>query len=145
MTAGPLPDKWYSRDFPMLIEVTRRIDETGDPVSMDDVNEALGMTIEEAWSAIGALHRAGFLVGVQAGNEWVAVVDVTGKAYQATGLHPGDDDIAALVAMFTAAAEETSDPAEKTRLRALAIGIRDVSSDVLKRVAAAYIASRIPS
>jgi hypothetical protein len=135
MTAGPLPDKWYSRDFPMLIEVTRRIDETGDPVSMDDVNEALGMTIEEAWSAIGALHRAGFLVGVQAGNE----------AYQATGLHPGDDDIAALVAMFTAAAEETSDPAEKTRLRALAIGIRDVSSDVLKRVAAAYIASRIPS
>src|SRR4051794_30921569 len=108
------------------------------------------MEADDVQAALKALARRGLIDVVQSRGiggpqPVVAITDVSGEAYVMTGLHPGDDDIEALVDAFRQAAEETTDPDEKGRLQKVGETLKDVSGDVAKRVLAAYIAARIPS
>lgn len=144
--AGPLPDVWYRRDFPALIEIARNID-AGRHVHFDTLRDALGFSNEETRQALEALQRRGLVTnGLRTEEQGLLVVtEISGAAYTMTGLHPGDDDVAALVAAIESAAERESDPEEKRRLRRIAEGMANASGEVLKLAIAAYLAGRIPS
>jgi len=128
-----LDDVWATRDFPVLVEVTRRID-AGEPgVLVDVVAATLGVPASEVKLAGAALERRGLVVVKGAwGDNVLSFTAVSGEAYFLTGLHPnGDDAVSALVDALRQAADLSPDPGEKSRLRALADGALGVGRDVL--------------
>lgn len=132
----PLPDVWVHRDYPVLREVTRRLDAGESNVLVQDVAPALHMDVGEVARAGRALSRRGLVETMGAAEvEVLAFQDVSGQAYLLTGLHPdGDDAVTQLVSALRQAADRTRDPDEKSRLRALADGVGGVSRDILSGV-----------
>ena len=145
MNDKPLDDVWSSRDFPALVEVTRRIDEGARAVMVAEVAEVLDWPEDKAQQALGALRDRGLIVPGKEGPGPVAyAVGVTSEAYFLTGLHPdGEDAVTSLVQALQQAAEHVDDPAEKSRLRALADSALGISRHVLGGVLTAVITRQI--
>ena len=140
-----LPDVWFSRDYPVLIEVCRQLDAGERTVRIHDVADKLKMDVEAVENAGMALQRRG-LVETRGIDQWRVFdfTDASGEAYLLTGLHPsGDDAVSALVAALRQAADLTDDPAEKSRLRGLADSALGVSRNVLGGVLTAYISHQL--
>jgi DNA-binding transcriptional MocR family regulator len=128
-----LPDVWTTRDFPVLVEVARRIDAGDQTPRVEEVAATLDMPVEQVQLAGAALKRRGL---VDAFGAWQAEIlrfrNLSGEAYFLTGLHPsGDDAVAALVDALRQAADQVDDPQEKSRLRTLADNALGVGRDVL--------------
>jgi len=136
-----LDNVWTARDFPVLKEVTRRIDAGGSGVVMiRDIANSLEMSSDDVRNAVRALERTGYLRATWGlgGNGYIN--DITASAYLTTGLHPDGDDLAArLIDAALQAAELTDDPDERTRLRRFADGAANVSRTVLSGVITAVI------
>jgi hypothetical protein len=112
--AKPLRDRWANRDFPVLVEVTRRIDEGVSAVLDRDIAESIPMPVEEVQLAISALERRGFVESMATFDGAMEVVEVAGQASLLTGLYPDGEDVTErLASVFRQAAERTSDPEEK--------------------------------
>lgn len=128
-----LPDVWTTRDFPVLVEVARRIDAGDTTPRVEEVAAALAMPVEQVQLAGAALRRRGLvetLGALQA--EVLRFKNLSGEAYLLTGLHPsGDDAVSALVDALRQAADQVEDPQEKSRLRTLADNALGVGRDVL--------------
>jgi len=147
MTSKPLDDVWYSRDFPVLVEVTRRIDQSNDLPTIDDIATALDVTPDDVAQAGSALLRRGLIKAIGAAEiPVIRFTDVSAEAYFLTGLHPsGDDAITSLVSALRQAADQVDDPDEKTRLRRLADGLLGISKNVASGVLTAFINQQINS
>lgn len=136
-----LDDVWSTRDFPVLVAAARRIDQGEDTVDVADLVADTNLSEEEVVRAGLALTRRGLL---EAMGSWGAPVlrvkNLSGEAYLLTGLHPdGDDAVSQLVSALRQAADQTPDPVEKSKLRALADNAGAVSRDVLAGVLTAVI------
>jgi hypothetical protein len=145
--AEKLDDVWYSRDYPVLLEVAIRID-AGQVPRADAIAQATGMSQEDVMLAGAALKRRGLVDGVPVNQQVGLIVftEVSGSAYLMTGLHPdGDEDISDLVGALRQAADQVSDEDDRSLLRRAADSLRGVSRDVLTGVLTAYINTRIPS
>jgi hypothetical protein len=139
-----LDDVWATRDYPVLREVTRRIDAGDVHVHQDVIADATGLEVEEVKQAASALERRG-LVTLTHDLGPVRFVDVSGSAYLITGLHPdADDALSRLVQALQQAAEQTSDQDERSRLRRVADALLGVSRDVMTGVLTAYLSSLVP-
>lgn len=128
-----LPDVWTSRDYPVLVEVVRRLDGGERVVRMLDVATALGMPDRDVQNAGMALSRRR-LLEVRGMDQWDVFdfLDASGEAYFLTGLHPdGDEAVSRLVSALRQAAELVDDPVEKGRLRTLADGALGIGREVL--------------
>ena len=140
-----LEDVWASRDYPVLVEVTRRID-AGEMPSVDQVRDALAIDNETMKLATKALVRRQLVHGF--GSAEASIIqfsDVSAEAYFLTGLHPsGDDALSRLVDTLRQAADQTPDPEEKSRLRKAADAMLNISRDVAVGVMTAYISQQIP-
>lgn len=137
---------WTDRDRPVLVEVTNRKDAGADLVHLREVAATTGLGPDDVGRALLALERTGYLRldGKDHEDPVGCVTDVTGAAYLATGLHPdGDDAVSQLVKALRQAADQTSDPAEKGKLRTLADNAGAVSRDVLAGVLTALIAGGV--
>lgn len=136
-----LDDVWASRDLPVLVEITRRIDEGDSPIDVSSVAEALGIDPEIGARAVHALSRRRLIDVKWFGgreNGWIS--NVAGEAYLLTGLHPnGDDLVHRLIEAAVQAAELIDDPEEKSRLRRFADGALGVSRDVMSGVLTAVL------
>ena len=134
-----LPDVWATRDFPILKAAALYVDR-GQAPGYDELASQTGLGAEDVALGVAALGRRG-LIQVEttlAGTGWIT--DVSGEAYLITGLHPdGDDALEALASMFRQAADRTSDPDEKSRLRKAASAIGDVIGQLGAGVMTAYI------
>jgi hypothetical protein len=141
MTSHPLPDVWASRDFPVLVEVTRRIDAGEHTIEVVTVADALGMDSREVALAGAALQRRNLVKAFGADQFSVlAFYEVTADAYFLTCLHPsGDDAVSNLVEAIRQAADQVEDPDEKSRLRSLADQALNVSREVLSGVMVAVM------
>lgn len=139
MSTEKLHDVWASRDFPILRAATQAIDSGGRP-RISELAEATGLGEEEVEHGLQALERRR-LVAIQStmsGPLWVN--DVAGEAYLMTGLHPdGNDALEALAGIMRQAADRTSDPDEKGRLRRAASAIGDIVGQVGAGVMTAFI------
>lgn len=140
-----LDDVWVNRDYPVLREVTRRIDQGQRPVPTIHVAEAIGLPVEEVALAAAALERRGLVEVLSTYAEGPEdFIEVSGEAYLLTGLHPsGDDALSSLVAALRQAADLEPDPAEKGRLRAAADGLLNVSRGVATGVLTAWLTQQV--
>lgn len=142
-----LPDVWAARDFPVLVAAARRFDEGESTVRVEDLAADTGLTKEEIERAGMALERRGLVetMGV-AQMPVLRLRNLSGQAYLLTGLHPdGDDAVSQLVSALRQAADQTSDPTEKGRLRTMADNAGAVSRDVLAGVLTAVITGGMAS
>lgn len=146
MTDKPLADVWATRDFPVLVEVTRRIDAGEQYFSTDEVAEALNFTPEEVERAARALKRRGLVEDEGSGMGRTAFSDVAGEAYFMTGLHPdGDEVLDRLISALEHAAEQAKDPEERGRLRRAAEALGSVTRDVAVNIVGAVVGVAVTS
>lgn len=140
-----LKDVWTDRDFPVLVEVTRRRDAGEDFITAESIATALEMPYEEVAQAGKALQRRGLITASGSMAAEIETFDeVSGEAYFLTGLHPnGDDLVSALVSALRQAADQVADPAEKSRLRTLADNVGSVGRDVLGGVLTAVLTAGV--
>ena len=141
----PLDDVWLTRDFPVLKEVTRRID-AGEGIAQSiDIANALGIENDKVVLAAKALDRRDLVALDQGYGGTVNFLDVSGEAYLITGLHPnGEDALTGLVEALQQAADQVDDPEERSRLRRAAEAVRGVCRDIMTGVLTAYLTTRIP-
>lgn len=140
-----LNDVWNNRDFPVLVEVTRRRDAGEHFITAESIATALEMPYEAVAQAGKALQRRGLITASGSMAAEIETFDeVSGEAYFLTGLHPnGDDLVSALVSALRQAADQVADPAEKSRLRMLADNVGSVGRDVLGGVLTAVLTAGV--
>lgn len=134
-TTDRLPDVWVSRDYPVLREAVRMIDQGRSMPGVNELATATGLGPEQVKLAVAALERRGLVEAFHTLGGVVSISSVAGEAYFTTGLHPeGDDMVSQLMSALRQAAERSPDASEKTRLRKLADAAGDVTRDVLAGV-----------
>ena len=148
---GPAMDKlgdvWASRDYPVLREVTRRLDQGAGLVNTSDIAAALSMTEEASGLALAALERRGLISGlvmVIGVGFPLGVCEVSGDAYLLTGLHPdGADALSSLVGALRQAADSSADVDERGRLRRAADALGGISRDIGAGVFTAWLTHQV--
>jgi hypothetical protein len=146
MTDKPLADVWASRDFPVLVEITRRLD-AGGSVFLSAVVEALPLSDDEVDRAVRALQRRGLVTEVARTLGGDAIIDdVTGEAYLLTGLHPSPEAGAdRLMAALEQAIDKAPEGERKTRLQKIRDGLLSAGRDLVVDVASGVITGQIPT
>lgn len=142
-----LPDTWHSRELPVLRSIVRTVDSlqpreraalTAGDIALR-VNDAAGEGVhfnnDEVTRAVKALSRGGYIVRADAerlGGGVIRVVDITEKAYRATGAWPSREAMAdKLLAALEDLAEYSDDPIEKSRAKKAAEALGGFSRDTL--------------
>lgn len=129
----PLADTYVSRDFPVLVEVTRRIDAGARNVRSTDIASALDRDHSEVCLALRALARQDLLEvkWPMAVDSFGMVTDDSGRAYQLTGLHPdGDDLLEQLSSVVKQLEDKTSDEDDRSALRKFRQSLVELPSQV---------------
>lgn len=144
MVDAGLPDRWSSRDYPVLVATARVLDSGEMPASVSDVAAQLDATLDydEIIAALkGLLH--GYIVGkpmdTMGGTIDFFVTDLTERGRRAVGLWPSGEAADALVDALRQAESLTDDPEEKTMIRRAAGAIGSVSRDIMVDVVAAVV------
>lgn len=137
----PLPDRWNTRDFPVLLEIARGLDSGALP-DQEKITADLDITVDELNTAWQALREGGYLRLVEgrprrlSDKETTRLV-LTERGYRAVGLWPSEKSADTLVDLLRRAEELTDDPEEKTLIRRAAGAVGSVSRDVITDVVAA--------
>lgn len=136
------PDRWHSRDFPVLLEVARLLDDGARHVQVRDL-EATGFDFKQLIAALGALVP-GYLTGKQldtlAGPVDFVVTGLTERGRRTTGLWPQEDAASdALVELLNQAADGTTDEDDAGNLRKAGRLLKSVPGNVIADVTAALI------
>lgn len=147
-----LEDVWFSRNLPVLLEVTRRIDRgeySGLGVEPEDLLGGLDPKMfdrERVDPALDALERRGLILTKQFGMVgYKTVTQIDGSAYTATGLHPdGDDVVDRLGSALKQAADQSADEDEQSGLRKATRGLGEVSRGVAVGVISAALTGYLP-
>lgn len=144
MHLEPLPDRWQTRDFPVLRAAAACLESQDlPPVRADQLAEQTGFTEDDVIRACQALHPtyiAGKPLGTMAGVMDFFVTGLTDAGRRATGLWPkGDDAVAQLLDALRLAEDFTDDPDDKSALRKAGGQLASVSRDVLAEVIAAVV------
>lgn len=140
-----LDDVWTSRDFPVLREVARLLDQEGNTVRVADLERATGLSGEDLQRSVRALEARGLLhtLGVGSGKI-LRVGRLSGEAYVLTGLHPrGEDAIDRLIDALMQAAEQASEPEQRTKLKRAAEALGEVTKSVTSGVMTAIVSGAI--
>lgn len=148
MTTDRLPDRWESRDRPVLMEIARRLEAEGG-ASIDSRQVAAAMSLDEAECArvVVALSEGGYITLAGApitawgtGPLITLVADLTSRGRREVGLWPDQEAAAdALVELLNQAADAVPDEHEAGALRNAGRLLRGVPSAVIADVTAALI------
>ena len=132
-----LNDVWLSRDYPMLVEIMRIVEEEGLSIQAFQWKHILE-TEEDQQRALYALRARGLIETRELASYIDSITNVSGEAYTLVGLHPSGEDLKErLVSALEQLAEKTSDPAEASKLTQAAKQFGMLSRDVAAGVAAA--------
>lgn len=146
-TSDALPDRWTTRDLPVLRETARRIDATGEPLQPPEIAPVVGLESDEVAAAFVALVRAGYLDGRPIGsyNEppSALITGVTERGMRTVGIWPSGEGVDALVEALRQAEEATDDPEEQTMIRRAGAAVGGVSRAVMTDVLAAFISRQV--
>ncbi len=139
----PLPNRWDTRDFPVLLEIARGLDAGALPDQQQILAE-LGITEHDLNAAWQALREGGYLRLVEGrprriGEDEVTRIVLTERGFRAVGLWPSERSADQLVDLFRQAEELTDDPDEKSRIRQAASAVLGVSRDIVADVGAAWV------
>lgn len=144
MNQTRLPDRWGSRDFPVLLAAARHLDEGEGPITVSELQSDLDDVSEgEIIAALRALLH-GYILGkpieTMGGTVDFFVTDLTERGRRAVGLWPSGEAADALVEALRQAEDLTEDPEEKTMIRRAAGAVGSVSRDIMVDVVGAVVA-----
>ncbi|MDP9824065.1 hypothetical protein [Nocardioides massiliensis] len=143
MTQNRLPDRWHSRDFPVLLEAARLLDAGEMPVSSDDIAANVGFDEDDIIAALQALHgtyTTGEALDSLGGVLGFFITGLTERGRRATGLWPDEEQAAdALVELLTKAGDKVQDEEDASALKRAGRLLRGVPASVLADVTAALI------
>jgi hypothetical protein len=140
-----LSDRWHNFDFPLLLEVAKRVNQREEFISARDIANALNQDSDEVIAALESMAKPGGWVEGKAlrGDSRTihfVVEDLTERGRRATGLWPdGENAVEQLLSALRQAEELTNDPDDKTALRKAAGQLATVSRSVLAEVIAAVV------
>ena len=141
----PLNDRWHSRDFPVLVEAARLIDQA-DELHIATIAHTLGIDADEVKRALSALKQAGYLqdgritlapsrlAGPSLAAPTPTSIELTERGRRAVGIWPSGQAADSLVDALRQAEDLVTDPEEKTLLRRAAGAMGSVSREVLTDV-----------
>jgi hypothetical protein len=132
MTTSPalLEDVWASRDFPVLREATRMIDDGSSDPTLHTLAEATGLDLGSVAKAIRALDRRRLITADHRLGSVAGIKTVSGDAYLLTGLHPNGDDITDRLIDALRQAAELVNTEEGSRLQRAAKALGEVTKSV---------------
>jgi hypothetical protein len=143
VTQDKLPDRWHSRDYPVLLEAARLLDAGEMPVSSDDIAANTGLDEDDVVAALEALHgtfTTGQALNSLGGPMGFFIGGLTERGRRATGLWPDEEHAAdALIELLTKAGDEVSDEEDSSALKRAGRLLRCVPASVLADVTAALI------
>lgn len=141
-----LPDRWHTREFPVLLAVARRLDDSNDVVDADDeeLQGELGVDQPTLARSFIALSHAQYIevatTEMMSGDRFATAHELLERGRRAAGLWPDEDAAAdALVQLLNQAADQTSDEDDASALRKAGRLLRSVPSAVIADVTAAFI------
>ena len=136
-----LEDRWTTRDFPVLREVARRVDETMQYVSVADVMQATGLPEADVIRAGVALAGAGLVDTMGAmGHPVVRFTGISPEARRKVGLWPDAGDATdRLIWALEQKIEQTTDAEQRGRLAKLRDAVAGVGRDLMVEVTAAML------
>ncbi len=146
MSTERLPDRWHTRDFPVLLATARILESEGRTADSqeEEFQQAANCDEQDLVRALQALKQAGYIEAEQtamlAGNDTVWATGLTERGRRAVGLWPGDDAADALIDALRQAEESTTDPDERSAIRRAWSSLGGVSRDVMVDVVAAVVA-----
>lgn len=139
-----LPDRWHSRDFPVLLEVARTIDGGSSSIDRETIGRHLCFEVADVQRALGALNQAAYIEDAPArfvgGRPGSFVTTLTERGRRAVGIWPSGENVDALIDALRQAEQATADPAEQGRIRQAAGALMSVSREVMVDVIAAVVA-----
>ncbi len=144
---GLLPDTWFSRELPVLVEAVRHFDLSTETLTAADVAGTLGWDEETVRAAVRALVRGGYVReqrATMASLPGDTIEQVSAEAYRAAGAWPNVETVAdRLLAALQKAVDQAPEGEAKSRARRaldafLAAG-RDFAVDVASGVATGAI------
>jgi hypothetical protein len=144
-----LPDTWFSRDLPVLIEAVRHFDASRQPLAATTVAERLTWETDRVTAAMRALSRGGYVeelgVGLgTAGGDYIA--RVSADAYRATGAWPSVDTMTdRILAALQQAVDQAPEGEAKGRARRALEAFRSAGRDFLVDVASGIVSGTITS
>lgn len=146
MTHEPLPDRWSTRDLPVLLAAAKVLD-LGASVTPQELAEAEGLgldadAVEIACEALVPTYiTAGRTPGrLGAPKGGLILTGLTERGRRATGLWPdGETAVEQLLDALRQAEDLTDDPDEKTALRKAGGQLATVSRSVVAEVIAAVV------
>lgn len=144
MTIEMLPDRWRSRDLPVLIEVMRQA-EAGEEPNTVAMAEAAEIDRDAVAGVLVALESAEYLrtgrSPARGGHDGtLRKIEVLERGRRATGLWPdGDTAVEQLLDSLRQAEELTANPDDKSALRQAGAQLGAVSRDVLAEIIAAVV------
>lgn len=142
-----LPDTWFSRDLPVLIEAVRHFDGTHQPLQAAAVAERLGWPVETVTAAVRALARGDYVQEMElalgtAGGDYIA--GVSAQAYRAAGAWPNVDTMAdRLHAALQAAVDNAPDAEARSRARRALEAVCSAGRDFMVDVASGVVTGQI--
>lgn len=147
--SDPMPDRWHSIDLPSLKIIMRLMDEypgriwTVEQITTYAPSDGFNLVNNTTMSgAMTALARGGYVVveqvGRRVGGTQPAIVDITEKAYRATGAWPSPEAVTdRLLAALGNLAEYSENPVERSAAKKALDGLGTFSRDTLVSVAGA--------
>lgn len=140
------PDRWTTRDYPILIGAADRIDRTmSQPFMPHELARDLGREPDEVVRALLNLIPT-YLHGRDEADfdgPNVIVTGLTDEGRRESGLWPKrGDHLASLAAAIEAAAEQTEDAQERGALRRIGDGLAAAPGNVAAGVLTAWLASQ---
>jgi hypothetical protein len=138
------PDRWHTRDRPVLLEIAKRLDEGATSVDSHQVAKALSLDDLETARVCDDLADE-YIVGTPsraAGYGTIVFVTrrLTSRGRREVGLWPSGENVEVLLDALRQAEELTEDPEEKGLIRRAAGALGMVSRDIMVDVMAAVIA-----
>jgi hypothetical protein len=142
----PNPDRWASRDLPVLKSIVRRLDGRRAVIQARDVTEDTGLTAAEATAAVMNLRRGSYVIAreVWAERDFM-VTDITDKALYAAEVWPTEEmALDRMIAALETIAANTDDEDTRSRARRVLDGLADSGRQIGIAVAGAAISGKIP-
>ncbi len=119
---------WQTRELPIL-EAIARAEADDQDIDSGEVADATGLPSTTVTAGLRALLDADMLTGAKVntfGGFGMLMIRLRERGRRAVGQWPSGDAVADLVALIDARQTATTDPEERTKLRALASGLLDV-------------------
>lgn len=142
-----LDDTWFSRDFPVLVEVTRLCaDRPRSWIDVADVIEAVGLPQRDVEHAVLALRDDGYFDTIAEGGQVVSSIGkLQPSARRATGMWPTSASaLERMIAALDAIADNTDDEDDRTKARRFAAWLRTSATTVGLSVASATLTGQLP-